>query len=91
MKKIYLIAIFCALAFAGCSNKIEQGNGIDSISEEQKTIIIDNAGSVYYSIIIIDGCEYIFGRDHGGYNGGYFLTHKGNCKNKIHQPPAGSP
>ena len=91
MKKVCLIAIFCALAFAGCSDKIEQRSGVDSISEERKTIINDNSGVVDYSIIVIDGCEYIFGRDYGGYNGGYFLTHKGNCKNKIHQPPAGSP
>lgn len=33
--------------------------------------------NVTYKIIIIDSCEYIIGRV---YNGGYFLTHKGNCK-----------
>lgn len=91
MKRIYLIAIFSAFAFAGCSEEREQASGIDSISEERKTIINDGSGAVDYSIIIIDGCEYIFGRDHGGYNGGYFLAHKGNCKNHIHKPSAGSP
>lgn len=31
-------------------------------------------------IIIIDSCEYIIGSDAGAYNGGIFMTHKGNCK-----------
>ena len=39
---------------------------------------------ITYEITIIDGCEYILGTDNGGYNGGYFLSHKGNCKNPIH-------
>ena len=39
--------------------------------------IFDN---VSYQIIIIDSCEYIIGKDDSPYNGGYFLTHKGNCK-----------
>lgn len=91
MKKMCLIAIFAATLFLGCSEERKQSSGIESIGSEYKTIINDGSGAVDYTIIIIDGCEYIFGRDHGGYNGGYFLAHKGNCKNKIHQPPAGSP
>ena len=39
---------------------------------------------VRYEIITIDSCEYIFGTDKFAYNGGYFLSHKGNCKNPIH-------
>ena len=39
---------------------------------------------ITYEITIIDGCEYILGSDNGAYNGGYFLSHKGNCKNPIH-------
>lgn len=91
MKKTLLIAIFSAVIFVGCSEKREQVSGVESVSSEYKTIINDGSGKVDYTIIVIDGCEYIFGRDYGGYNGGYFLTHKGNCKNKAHQPPAGSP
>lgn len=40
--------------------------------------------SVHYKTIEIENCEYILGTDEGAYNGGYFLTHKGNCKNTIH-------
>lgn len=36
-----------------------------------------------YSIIEIDSCEYIKGWV-GEPDGGPYLTHKGNCKNKIH-------
>lgn len=39
---------------------------------------------VDYEVVKIDSCEYIIGKDHGSYNGGFFLTHKGNCKNPIH-------
>ena len=35
---------------------------------------------VKYRIVVIDSCEYLFGTDGGAYNGGYFLSHKGNCK-----------
>jgi hypothetical protein len=37
-----------------------------------------------YKIITIDRCEYIIGTDYKAYNGGYFMTHKGNCSNPIH-------
>ncbi len=37
-----------------------------------------------YTVIVIDGCEYILGKYENGYGGGYTLTHKGDCKNPIH-------
>lgn len=40
---------------------------------------------VEYQIVIIDSCEYIIGNDRGTQNGGFFMTHKGNCKNPIHK------
>lgn len=86
MKEIVFTS-FALFFFVGCSDRHERNIGIDSIDANEKDII----EGVHYSIIVIDGCEYIFGKDDGGYNGGYFLSHKGNCKNKIHQPPAGSP
>ena len=36
-----------------------------------------------YKIIIIDGCEYIYKR-YDNFSGIPVLTHKGNCKNPIH-------
>lgn len=39
-----------------------------------------------YSIIEIDGCEYIEVSLNLGFDNGYYsLTHKGNCKNEIHK------
>lgn len=46
-----------------------------------------NDGYVYdlpYRYIIIDSCQYIFGGGNESHEGGYFLTHKGNCTNPIH-------
>ena len=42
-----------------------------------------------YSIRIIDGCKYIQVENGAtfGNNYNYTLTHKGNCKNPIHQCP----
>lgn len=38
-----------------------------------------------YSVIVIEGCEYIEVRYWLGLDSGYYsLTHKGNCSNPIH-------
>lgn len=38
-----------------------------------------------YSILTIDGCEYIEVSSMIGSNNGYYsITHKGNCNNPIH-------
>lgn len=39
-------------------------------------------GDKEYRTIEIDGCEYLF--KYNGYNSGESFTHKGNCKNPIH-------
>ncbi len=45
-----------------------------------------------YSIIKIDGCEYIEVKDFLGANNGYYsLTHKGDCSNPIHRYPNKAP
>lgn len=39
-----------------------------------------------YQIVVIEGCEYIeVARNLDFNNAAYSLTHKGNCKNPIHQ------
>ncbi len=39
-----------------------------------------------YSVVTIDGCEYIEVTFCAGCNNGYYsLTHKGNCSNPIHK------
>lgn len=39
-------------------------------------------GDTTYLIETIDECEYI--KKYEGYNRGYSFSHKGNCKNPIH-------
>lgn len=94
MKK--LIVLFC-IFLASCS---EENNNVVISKEEYKklkgdTILPEYPKEVSISfsgyphidkaeIIMVDGCEYIIGSDGGAYNGGIFMTHKGNCKNSIH-------
>jgi hypothetical protein len=72
----FAYVLLVAVIFCGCQqetvNKAEQTYGDNKAHE----IFI----GVNYQIVEIDSCEYIIGRDNGGYNGGYFLSHKGNCK-----------
>jgi len=72
----FAYVLLAAVIFCGCQqetiNKAEQRYG------DKKAIEIFIG--VNYQIMEIDSCEYIIGRDNGGYNGGYFLSHKGNCK-----------
>ena len=87
--------IVCALflfALFGCADRPSAINGVGKINPQYKSLGDYGNGEVTYRVIIIDGCEYMLGIAPGAYNGGVFLTHKGDCKNKLHhQPPAGSP
>ena len=64
------LAIVC-LAFIGCD--FSSGPG-------PTDRIVINQSTVY--TYVIDGCEYL--GDLEGDTRGYYLAHKGNCKNKIH-------
>lgn len=77
MKKILLTnAILVAVIFCGCQQQ--------TINEAEQSYSDNKANEIFigvnYQIVQIDSCEYIIGRDNGAYNGGYFLSHKGNCK-----------
>jgi hypothetical protein len=78
MKKIILV--LALLLFSCTSKKTLDIKEIKEVNEFPSWTI-----PITYKIIIIDSCEYIIGSDNGGYNGGFFLTHKGNCKNPIHK------
>lgn len=96
MKKVLFIS---CLLFIGCSE--DSSEHITISKEEYKKLKGDTmlpeypkkitvTFSVYPSvshaeIIMVDSCEYIIGRDAGIYNGGIFMTHKGNCKNTFHK------
>jgi len=65
------ITIVC-LAFIGCD--FSSGPG-------PTDRIVINQSTVY--TYVIDGCEYL-GNLSSPDNRAYYLAHKGNCKNKIH-------
>jgi len=70
--KIKLIVLF-SIAFmtASCGKKVDK-----SLPREKKS---------GYSIVIIEQCEYIEVESMTGTTVGYYsITHKGNCKNPIH-------
>ena len=92
MKMAACAMFFVVISLVGCSDTPQYVGGIDSVGADKRLIVKDGEKEVTYRIVIIDGCEYILGSDNGVNNGGYFLTHKGNCRNKLHhQPSAGSP
>jgi hypothetical protein len=68
MKKILFI-IVCAMGMVSCGPQepIEGSN------------VVGEIGS--FSIVVIDGCEYLEYRRGMGDNRVYSLTHKGNCRN----------
>jgi hypothetical protein len=74
MKKITLILVFFILYSCGNNKTINPAKPANTLKD----------GYISYEIVTIDECEYILGHDNGVYNGGFFLTHKGNCKNPIH-------
>jgi hypothetical protein len=49
--------------------------------EKKKTTYVVRDEAIAVEMIIIDSCEYLYGL----WGGTYLLTHKGNCKNPIHQ------
>jgi hypothetical protein len=68
MKKL---AIVC-LAFIGCASPGFGPGPTDKVVIHQATVYT----------YVIDGCEYL--GDLEGDRRTYYLAHKGNCKNKIH-------
>lgn len=76
-KAIYLVA---ATILGSCSQPISEKKENTYRDSSAKEIF----DGVSYQEVVIDSCEYIIGRDELPYNGGYFLTHKGNCHNPIH-------
>jgi hypothetical protein len=68
MNKVLFI-IVCGVSIVSCSPK-------QPIEGSSKTGQIGD-----YSVVIIDGCEYLEYRIGSGESSVYSLTHKGNCKN----------
>ncbi len=71
MKKVILfIGLAVAMVSCGPSQPIDGGTKTGSIGD--------------YTIIVIDGCEYLEYRKGMGENRVYSLSHKGNCNNTAH-------
>lgn len=75
-----VIALFI-FAMTSCGSV---GDGHDDFLESYHSVLyqdlVDN-----YKVVEIEGCEYIvysYARGYGGYG---LMTHKGNCKNPIHE------
>lgn len=70
MQAIIACLLLCTVIFCGACSQREY-------TENKPKQLLDDCT---YQTIVIDSCEYIIGEDYHPYNGGYFLTHKGNCK-----------
>jgi hypothetical protein len=76
LKKMNLIKFFPLLFLLSCADSTET------------TEITPPKKYLEYEVLIIDSCEYlVYGRyDNGNqHSDRQVLTHKGNCKNPIHQ------
>jgi len=82
--KIVTFVILLSAAF-GLSSCNKEGVEVEYAASTPTQTVYGLEYGVRYRIVVIDGCEYIFGWDNGAYNGGYFLSHKGDCRNPLHQ------
>lgn len=78
-----LLASACGPIDAPTDKEVARRDSLQKAFESTPLIWLNDHS--YYQIITIDSCEYIMGRDNLGYNGGYFMSHKGDCKNPIHK------
>ena len=70
MKIFFIIVFIFTMSMIGCDSAVKEVN--DSYGFD-------------YSIVIIDGCEYIKVDRTALQSRVFSLTHKGNCKNPIHK------
>ena len=77
MNRLILIVISSVVIFTSCSER--RGNK----APESKRLELDSTSRYYdqqYSVYTLEGCEYIV----VGYSQLRWGSHKGNCKNPIH-------
>lgn len=72
MKKLFIALTL--LTFTSCQDGI-------NVETKDTNIKVGNY-STPIKIIVVDGCEYLW----GDWGNGTVLTHKGNCSNSIHKP-----
>ena len=86
MKQILLISAVGLLTLSSCSIGFEKKDEPNTVSQPIKIKELGTSTEPfdrYYQIYTLEGCEYIVvapGNSHLTWG-----THKGNCKNKIHE------
>ena len=60
--------------------EIRRNANIKAVSER-----VGNDIEKYYDVVEIDGCEYIVYKNSYGHTGSGYMSHKGDCKNPIHE------
>lgn len=86
LKFLLVLVVMCVVA--SCEPDVEYPKASNTLRATDTIVMQDNYAKLEIYTITIDSCQYLFGRDYGTYNGGYFITHKGNCNNPIHTHPA---
>lgn len=81
MKTILILCAFFAVALLSCSDEVQPTEELNP----RLTWTTLKSGFIDLSIVRIDECEYILYKT--GY--GCAITHKADCKNKIHQQARG--
>jgi len=77
MKKTILITIFASIFFSSC----KENRGTKA--PNSKRMELDSTSQYYdqnYKVYTLEGCEYIV----VGYGNTRWGSHKGNCKNPVH-------
>lgn len=77
MKKTILITIFASIFFTSC----KENRGAKA--PNSKRMELDSTSQYYdqnYKVYTLEGCEYIV----VGYGNTRWGSHKGNCKNPVH-------
>ena len=78
MKKIFILSVLFAMV--SCSEQPDTNTYHDTKNTNDVYKVVTNSSSISLNIVVIDSCEYLIGRDCGGYYGFGYLSHKGNCK-----------
>lgn len=87
MKTVFALALLGVLmTITGCEQTTHPQKDLDIQNTTGKVIQDVTLGDT--ETIVIDDCEYIIFKEAIGTNKGYgYMSHKGNCINKIHNYP----
>ena len=89
MKNIFktLILTILSLALYGCDVPPSSISPLPPVKAENHKIVVsadDGNRDIEYSVVRIDGCQYLAIQQHTYSYMNWTLTHKGNCDNPIH-------